>query len=176
MPDSRLEHYQKVITARVQKEMALGRSPQCIHREETLRTEKLKCCGTVEIFRCAKRRREVHHTRCKTCESFIVKSDIPLCFRGDYLIWQINEKDHHQDQPYCRFWEDFISLSGSSCQDCATQKILNWQTKYLRNAFAGLVLTQGRKAASDLLIKAVADGKIKGSVALEMTDEFQLDG
>lgn len=43
---------------------------RCIHQGDTLRVEKKGCCGTVEIFVCAKRKREVWHTKCKTCESF----------------------------------------------------------------------------------------------------------
>ncbi len=42
----------------------------CSHRGKTLRVETKSCCGEVEIFYCAARKREVLHTKCKRCEHF----------------------------------------------------------------------------------------------------------
>ncbi len=59
---------------RLQTVLALhARSSKCVRRGNTLRREKLKCCGTVEIFDCAKREREVHHTKCRTCEYYTIE-------------------------------------------------------------------------------------------------------
>jgi len=46
------------------------RPERCVYRGETLREEKKSCCGKVEIFLCAKRKHEVWHTKCRSCEYY----------------------------------------------------------------------------------------------------------
>ncbi len=73
---------------RAQTVLRLHKRPStCLHRGETIRREKKSCCGTVEIFQCSKRQREVWHTKCRTCEFFVTQQlgeeNDPKCFRED---------------------------------------------------------------------------------------------
>lgn len=45
----------------------VARDTTCLHRGETKRLEKWKCCGQVEMFDCAKLGWEVGHTKCRSC-------------------------------------------------------------------------------------------------------------
>ena len=53
-----------------------NRAAICLYAGPVLRTEKKGCCGEVRIFQCAKRKLEVWHTKCRTCEFYQTKSEL----------------------------------------------------------------------------------------------------
>jgi len=73
----------------------------CIHRNPTRRTKNTHCCGAVEIFHCARLDREVHHTKCCTCDEYSTRRVRSKTGDAVFVCHREGEKETARDGGTC---------------------------------------------------------------------------
>ena len=112
----------------------------------------------------------------KTSDIWTAKPSIAPCWRGDYREWHIEDGSSYQSQLYCKFWDMFINPSGRSCEICKSHLIKNWASSQLRIALADAIAAKGKDFVGEQIGYAFEKDQLTEQQALELVNEFKLDG